>query len=220
MATKSTLSEQVQRIYARFLDKNNSSDVIDIREVMLLVSQTINKILKLEVAESFKAGLVDIPKCSLIQYTASVTADAPNNRSFITLPVIPLTLPLDMGIWSIFASNAAMTPYIPIPSQDVLVFQGANLSYLEGQIGYYVQGKSVSSTGARVFFTKDLTLAGNGSISSVIINILASDFSQFADNDMLPISPEVESAVITEVLNIISGGRVSQAELASQQQAQ
>ena len=213
MATKSTLSEQVQRIYARFLDKNNSSDVIDIREVMLLVSQTINKILKLEVAESFKAGLVDIPKCSLIQYTASVTADAPNNRSSITLPVIPLTLPLDMGIWNIAASSAAMTPYIPIPSQDVLVFQGANLSYLEGQIGYYVQGK-------KVFFTKDLTLAGNGSISSVIINILASDFSQFADNDMLPISPEVESSVITEVLNIISGGRVSQAELVSQQQAQ
>jgi hypothetical protein len=195
------------------LDKDNPSDVISIPEVMLLVSQAINKILKLEVAESFKAGLVDIPKCSLIQYTASVTADAPNNRSFITLPVIPLTLPLDMGIWNIAASGAAMTPYIPIPSQDVLVFQGANLSYLEGQIGYYVQGK-------KVFFTKDLTLAGNGSISSVIINILASDFSQFADNDMLPISPEVESAVITEVLNIISGGRVSQAELASQQQAQ
>lgn len=211
--TKAILSEQVQRIYARFLDKNNPSDVADIREVMLLVNQAINKILKLEVAESFKAGLVDIPKCSLIQYTASVTADATNNRSFITLPVIPLTLPLDMGIWSISASNAAMTPYIPIPSQDVLVFQGANLSYLEGQIGYYVQGK-------KVFFTKDITLAGNGSISSVIINILASDFSQFADNDMLPISPEVESAVITEVLNIISGGRVSQAEMASQQEGQ
>ena len=213
MATKAIISEQVQRIYARFLDKNNPSDVIDIREVMLLVNQAINKILKLEVAESFKAGLVDIPKCSLIQYTASVTADATNNRSFITLPVIPLTLPLDMGIWSISASNAAMTPYIPIPSQDVLVFQGANLSYLEGQAGYYVQGK-------KVFFTKDITLAGNGSISSVIINILASDFSQFADNDMLPISPEVESAVITEVLNIISGGRVSQAEMASQQEGQ
>jgi hypothetical protein len=213
MATKSTISEQVQRIYARFLDKNNPSDVIDIREVMLLVNQSINKILKLEVAESFKAGLVDVPKCSLIQYTASVTSDATNNRSSITLPVIPLTLPLDMGIWSISASNAAMTPYIPIPAQDVLVFQGANLSYLEGQVGYYVQGK-------KVFFTKDITLAGNGSIISVIINILASDFSQFGDNDMLPISPEVESAVITEVLNIISGGRVSQAELASQQQAQ
>ena len=208
--SKSVLSEQIQRIYARFLDKDNPSDVISIPEVMLLVSQAINKILKLEVAESFKAGLVDVPKCSLIQYTASVTADAPNNRSYITLPVIPLTLPLDMGIWSISASSAAMTPYIPIPAQDVLVFQGANLSYLEGQIGYYVQGK-------KVYFTKDITLAGNGSISSVVINILATDFSQFTDTDMLPISPEVESAVITEVLNIISGGRVSQAELASQQ---
>jgi hypothetical protein len=37
---------------------------------------------------------------------------------------------------------------------------------------------------------------------------------------MLPISPEVESAVIAEVLNIISGGRVSQAEMASQQEGQ
>jgi hypothetical protein len=213
MINKSTLSEQIQRIYARFLDKDNPSDTISIPEVMLLVSQAINKILKLEVAESFKAGLVDVPKCSLIQYTATVISDSGNSRSYISLPVIPLTLPLDMGIWSISASSAAMTPYIPIPAQDVLVFQGANLSYLEGQIGYYVQGK-------KVFFTKDITLAGNGSISSVIINILASDFSQFTDTDMLPISPEVESAVITEVLNIISGGRVSQAELASQQQAQ
>lgn len=213
MANKYGLSEQIQRIYARFLDKNNISDVVDLREVSLLVSQSINKILKLEVAESFKAGLVDVPKCSLIEYTASVISDSANNRSYIALPVIPLTLPLNMGIWSIAASAAAITPYIPIPSQDVLVFQGANLSYLEGQIGYYVQGK-------KVFFTKDLTLSANGSISSVLINILASDFSQFTDTDMLPISPEVESAVITEVLNIISGGRVSQAEMASQQQGQ
>ena len=211
--TKYILSEQIQRIYARFLDKDNPSDVISIPEVILLVSQSINKILKLEVAESFKAGLVDVPKCSLIEYTASVVSDSANSRSYIALPVIPLTLPLNMGVWSISALAGAMTPYIPIPAQDVLVFQGANLSYLEGQIGYYIQGK-------KVYFTKDLTLAGNGSISSVLINILASDFSQLSDTDMLPISPEVESAVITEVLNIISGGRVSQAELASQQQRQ
>ena len=210
---KAILSEQIQRIYARFLDKDNPSDVISIPEVLLLVSQAINKILKLEVAESFKAGLVDVPKCSLIQYTATVVSEPSNNRSYIALPVIPLTLPLDMGIWNIAASNAAMTPYIPIPAQDVLVFQGANLSYLEGQVGYYIQGK-------RVYFTKDITLSSNGSISSVILNILASDFSQLTDTDMLPISPEVESAVITEVLNIISAGRVSQAEMATQQEGQ
>jgi hypothetical protein len=210
--TKTILAEQIQRLYARFLDKDNPSDVIDLREVILLINQSINKVLKLQVAESFKAGMVDVPKCNLIEYTVStVTQDTGNNRAYITLPVIPLTLPMDMGIWSIAAATGAMTPYIPIPAQDVLVFQGANLSYLEGKIGYYLQGK-------RVYFTKNITLTANGSVSSVVVNLLVSDLSLLSDTDMLPISPEVESAIIDDVLQTISNGRVSQAELASKQQ--
>ena len=211
MTTKNILSEQIQRIYARFIDKENLSDVIDTREINLLVNQSINKVLKLQVADSFKAGLVDVPKCNLLEYTCAVTADAGNNRSYITLPAIPLTLPMDMGIWSIAATTGAMTPYIPIPAQDVLVFQGANLSYLEGKIGYYLQGK-------RVYFTKNITLTANGTVTSVVVNLLVMDFSQIGDNDVLPISPEVESAIIDDVLQTISNGRVSQAELASKQQ--
>ncbi len=209
--TKNILAEQIQRLYARFLDKNNPSDVIDIREVKLLVAQSLNKVLKLQVAESFKAGLVDVPKCNLLEYTCAVTADSGNNRAYITLPAIPLTLPMDMGIWSITPLTGAMTPYIHIPAQDVLVFQGANLSYLEGKVGYYIQGK-------KVYFTKNITLTANGSVSSVIVNLLVADFSQLSDTDMLPISPEVESVIIDDVLQIISNGRVSQAELASKQQ--
>jgi hypothetical protein len=209
--TKTILAEQIQRLYARFLDKDNPGDVIDLREIILLINQSINKVLKLQVADSFKAGMVDIPKCNLIEYTAAVTADAGNNRAYITLPVIPLTLPMDMGIWSIAAATGAMTPYLPIPAQDVLVFQGANLSYLEGKIGYYVQGK-------RVYFTNNITLAANGTVTSVVVNLLTMDLSQFTDNEMLPISPEVESAIIDDVLQTISNGRVSQAELASKQQ--
>ena len=211
MTTKNVLSEQIQRIYARFIDKENLSDVVDTREINLLMNQSINKVLKLQVADSFKAGLVDVPKCNLLEYTCAVTADAGNNRSYITLPAIPLTLPMDMGIWSIAAATGAMAPYIPIPAQDVLVFQGANLSYLEGKIGYYLQGK-------RVYFTKNITLAANGTVTSVVVNLLVMDFSQIGDNDVLPISPEVESAIIDDVLQTISNGRVSQAELASKQQ--
>ena len=209
--TKKILAEQIQRLYARFIDKENPSDIIDTREIILLVGQSLNKVLKLQVAESFKAGMVDVPKCNLIEYTAAVTADSGNNRAYITLPVIPLTLPMDMGIWSIAAATGAMNPYIPIPAQDVLVFQGANLSYLEGKIGYYVQGK-------RVYFTKNITLTANGTVTSVVVNLLTMDLSQFGDNDLLPISPEVESTIIADVLETISNGRVSQAEVANKQQ--
>jgi hypothetical protein len=212
MTTKYVISEQIQRLYARFLDKNNPSDVIDIREVKLLVNQSINKVLKLQVAESFKAGMIDVPKCNLMEYSnAAVTQDTANSRAYVTLPAVPLTLPMDMGIWSVTPNSGAMTPYLPIPSQDVLVFQGTNLSYLEGKIGYYLQGK-------RIYFTKDITLTANGSVSGVKINLLVSDFSQLTDNEMLPISPEVESTIIDDVLQTISNGRISQAELASKQQ--
>jgi len=212
MTTKQILSEQIQRLYARFLDKDNPSDVIDIREIKLLVNQSINKVLKLQIAESFKAGMIDVPKCNLMQYSnAAVVQDSANSRAYVTLPAIPLTLPMDMGIWSVTPNSGAMTPYIPIPAQDMLVFQGTNLGYLEGKVGYYVQGK-------RIYFTKDITLVANGSVSGVTVNLLVSDFSQLTDNEMLPISPEVESTIIDDVLQTISNGRVSQAEIASQQQ--
>lgn len=211
--TKNILSEQIQRIYSRFIDKGNESDVIDIREIKLLVNQSINKVLKLQVAESFKAGLIDVPKCNLVEYTCAVTSQSGNSRAFITLPVIPINLPMDMGIWTIAASNAAMTPYIPIPAQDVIVFQGTNLSALEQQVGYYMQGK-------RVYFTKDITTVGNGSITSVIVNLLVSDFSTQGDNDLLLISPEVENSIMEDVLGILGLGKIAQAELQTQQSQQ
>jgi hypothetical protein len=211
--TKNILSEQIQRIYARFIDKGNESDVIDIREIKLLVNQSINKVLKLQVSESFKAGLIDVPKCNLVEYTCTVTSQAGNSRAFITLPVIPINLPMDMGIWTIAASNAAMTPYIPIPAQDVIVFQGTNLSALEQQVGYYMQGK-------RVYFTKDITTVANGSITSVIVNLLVSDFSTQGDNDLLLISPEVENSIMEDVLGILGLGKIAQAELQTQQSQQ
>lgn len=210
MTTKYRIAEQIQRLYARFLEKDNPSDVIDIREVKILVEQAINAILKLQVSESFKVGAYDVPKTSLLTYTCTVNQDVANNRAYITLPAVPLTLPMDMGIWSIYSSSSALAPYIPIPSQDILVLQGTNLSYLEGQIGYY-------TIGTKVYFTKDITLVANGSVSSVVAQLLVADFTKLSDTDMLPISPEVESAVIASVLDQISNGRVSQQELAAKQ---
>ena len=213
--TKNKLSEQVQRLYARFIDKDNPSDVIDLREIKLIVEQSINKVLKIQVADSFKAGMYDVPRCNLIEYTCATTSESLNSRASITLPAIPLTLPMDMGIWSISAIGSARTPYIPIPSQDVLVFgnisDGTNLSYLEGQVGYYVQGKLI-------YFTKDITQTANGNVTSVKVNLLVSDFSVLNDDDLLPISPEVESAVIADSLQTVSNGKVAQAELAGKQQ--
>lgn len=210
MTTKNRIAEQISRIYSRFVDKENISDILDLREVRFLVEQSMNKVLKIQTSENFKAGSYDIPKSALITKSCPVTSESPGlNRAYITLPVIPLNLPLDMGIWAITAPGQPFAPYIPLPAQDVIVFQGTNVSYLENQIGYYLQGK-------KVYFTKDITLTANGTVTSVDVQLLVMDFREFGDDEMLPISPEVEMDVINDVMVTLSNGKVAQAELQSE----
>lgn len=210
MTTKNRIAEQVSRIYARFVDKENVSDILDLREVRFLVEQSINKVLKIQTSEYFKAGSYEIPRSALITKSCAVVSESPGlNRAYVLLPVIPLNLPLDMGIWAITAPSLPFAPYIPLPAQDVIVFQGTNVSYLENQIGYYLQGK-------KVYFTKDITLTANGTVTSVDVQLLVMDFREFADDEMLPISPEVEADVINDVIITLSNGKVAQAELQSE----
>jgi len=210
MTTKNRIAEQISRIYSRFIDKENISDILDLREVRFLVEQSLNKVLKIQTAENFKAGSYEIPRASLLTKSCPVTSESPGlNRAYITLPAIPLNLPLDMGIWAITAPSQPFAPYIPLPAQDVIVFQGTNVSYLENQIGYYLQGK-------KVYFTKDITLTTNVTVTSVDVQLLVMDFRELADDEMLPISPEVEMDVINDVMLTLSNGKVAQAEVQSE----
>mgnify|MGYP003150511444 FL=1 len=219
--TKNKIVEQIQRNYARYIDKENiqgTNESLDSRELHILVEQAINKILKVQTFERFQEGYVDIPRCNLIKYeNQSVTADATNDRAYVDLPAIPLSLPNDMGVWQVTSTSNPHNPYIPISSQDFQIMgvaydtdtnaqnAGVNSSYLEQQIGYYLEGK-------RIYFTSDIRTAG---VTQVHIILLVNDMSKFAGTDLLPINPEVESDVIQEVLAQISNGRISQQELAA-----
>ena len=69
--TKNKIVEQIQRNYARYIDKENiqgTNESLDSRELHILVEQAINKILKVQTFERFQEGYVDIPRCNLIKY--------------------------------------------------------------------------------------------------------------------------------------------------------
>lgn len=212
MATsKKKLAEEIQRIYARYADKENIDRSLDAREVKVMIEQAMNKILKAQTFERFRDGYIDVPRCNLINYTSiAITADASNNRSYADLPAIPMSLPMDMGVWQITATGNPHAAYIPISAQDWAVMGvsyangsqtgGINSSYLEQQVGYYVEGK-------RVYFTSDIS-----DLSTVDIQLLVSDLSQLGDNDILPLSPEYEVDVIQAVLQMIGLGQISQPE--------
>lgn len=198
MTTRKKIREQIQLLYNQFVDKNGFDDEIDVRLIDVLVEQSINRFLKVQVMSNIKAGNIEIPTCNIIEYTLTPTSNA------VTLPVFPMTLPMDMGVWkvSLVSNGIAM---IPINSTMSNVYGSTNAVFLEGQTGYTVKGNKIRFTG---------TVTTN-----VAVELLVSDFSTTGETDPLPVSPDVEADVVTDVLDRISQGRFSQTELNVKQNA-
>ncbi len=192
MTTRKKISEQVQLLYNQFVDKNGFNDEIDTRFIDTLIEQSINRFLKVQVMSNIKAGNIEIPTCNIIEYTLTPASNT------VTLPVFPMTLPMDMGVWkvSLVSNGVAM---IPINSTMSNVYGATNTSFLEGQTGYTVKGNKIK-------FTTSVT-------TLVAVELLVSDFSTTGETDPLPVSPDIEADVITDVLDRISQGRFSQTEL-------
>lgn len=198
MTTRKKISEQVQLLYNQFVDKNGFNDEIDTRLLDIMIEQSINRFLKVQVMSNIKAGNIEIPTCNIIEYTLTPASNT------VTLPVFPMTLAMDMGVWkvSLVSNGVAM---IPINSTMSNVYGPTNASFLEGQTGYTVKGNKIK-------FTTSVT-------TSVAVELLVSDFSATGETDPLPVSPDVEADVITDVLDRISQGRFSQTELNVKQNA-
>jgi len=203
MTTISKISEQVQRLISRFVDRENSKPLADKREVKLFIEQSINELLAAEFKYARSYGEIQVPNCMMITYTSqTVVQDSDNSRAYVDLPAIPINLPKNMGVWSVTKTNSPLSPYIPIPMDFLEVMGTTNVSYIEQQIGYYVYGK-------RIYFNKDITLAANGFVSEVDIKLLVSDFSEFTDTELLPINADLEGRVIELTMQKMGLGRIT-----------
>lgn len=195
--TRKKIREQIQLKYNQYVDKNGFNDEIDVRIIDIDVEQSINKFLKPQVLNSFKNGQIEIPTCNIIEYTLTASDNA------VQLPVYPLQLPMNMGVWRVILANGEDA--IPINTTMASVYSGSNAVYLEGQVGYTLSGLNIK-------FTKPTT-------GDIVVSLLVSDFGVTDVDDVLPISPELEADIVSDVLDRISQGRISQPELNVKQNA-
>jgi hypothetical protein len=195
-STKAKITEQVQRLYARYVDRENISPVAYKEEISLIVEQSINAVLQAVTVPSRKINRCEIPQSSLVKYNVTVTSD------IATMPAFPISLEHDMGLWEIVNPASPLTAFIPIPMQLAKVMQGTIVSNLENQVGFYRYGDKVhflSTPGA----------------ATVDMYLLVSDLSQLGANDPLPLSAGYESEVIMKCLQTLGAGAFAQQELAS-----
>lgn len=170
---------------------------ISFNELKIACSQVINKLLKVEyfnvnakIGEPIQNGTV----LGLYENIAVVPYNG--GKSKATLPIKPLNLPRNMGVFSVYRTADPSNEFIPLQmGQANLINSQPMINDLLGQIGYEVFGKEV-------VFTKDLTQLFPSETLSMRLAILY--VSAYDDYDMLPLPPEYEWDVITEVYKMYS----------------
>lgn len=203
--SKAKITEQCQRIYARFVDRENIEPVVYKDEITLLVEQALNESLKEAVPEQNVYGGVELPAAGLLTFTGSSLLTLSADGLEVTLPVVPITLPHDMGIFRVYHADTPTTPYIPITKEASMVFGGSDASYLEGQVGYFRKGFD------KIRFTTNVKVLGSNPVvdeTDIVVEMFIVDFSQFAATAVLPISADMERVVIRKVLESLSDGRI------------
>lgn len=175
---------------------------VSLNEVKISICQVANSLLKTEhfsVNEQLGEKIDNGSVLGLYQGIAPVSYG--NGRSKATLPVKPIKLSRNMGVFSVFMEDDISNEFIPLQmGQYNLIKSQALINDILGQIGY-------ETFGLELIFTKDLPLLFPGKTLSMRLAIL--DFSQYGDWDVLPILPEQEWQIKNEVVKLYSGEPIS-----------
>src|SRR5580692_8351223 len=151
-------------------------------EIKLSIAQVANQLLKMEYLNT------NIPFGEAIPHGAAIGTYPGNllvpwsNTCMTTLPVMPIKLPRNMGVYQIFPAADYFTEFIPLQlgEASMILSQGL-VGALSGFTGYEVSG-------LQVIFTQDLTIPNVNTYVTARLVVL--DFTQYSDYDVLPLPPE------------------------------
>jgi hypothetical protein len=193
------LAEQAMKLIEGGTRSAGSS--ITFNEVKIACGNVINQLLKTEYfTVNAKMGEV-IPNGVTLGLYEDIQVLSNNGKSIAKLPIKPLKLPRNMGIWAIYPKyNATDIGYdldkefIPLQmGQGSLIKSQPLINDLLGQVGY-------ENFGMDIIFTKDLkTLFPTITLA---MRLAIMDISLYGDYEPLPILPEQEWEVINQVYKI------------------
>lgn len=194
------ISEEIKRI----LDGGDIplASNTSIPEIKLAVGQSINQLLKTDYFQTNAALGETIPNGSILGLYEDIAVSSYNGKSKSTLPIKPLKLPRNMGVFAIYGKFSEGGDYeldkefIPLQmGQAGLLKSQSLINDLLGQIGYEVFGD-------QVIYTKDLNSVYP--YVRVAMRLAIMDISQYGDYDVLPLLPEQEFSVKQMVVDMYS----------------
>ncbi len=198
LLTKRLISDQT--LYRLYGGEPDSSAPVQKEDVFKATEQLINSMFRMEQFSSNLPSGETIPNGVMIATYTDITVSTYGNLSKATLPVIPISLPRNLGIYNI--SPAASLPavnglfsFLPLAKgQRELLRTDTLLNDLLNQVGYEPRNKDV-------VFTKDITLMG---ITKVDMELCVFDMSLYSETDVLPIPSSMEAEIVNTLVSQFS----------------
>lgn len=195
VVTSYRLAEEIQKILNG--GELQTASNISIPEIKIAIGQVVNNLLKTDYVKINGKTGETIPNGAVTGLYENIVVTKKGMISECSLPVKPLQLPRNMGVFSVWKSDEPQTEFIPVQmGQFGLLKSQPLLSNLLNQVGY-------ETYGMKIVFTKDLTEPGK--TITVDMRLMIMDISQYDDFDPLPILPEHEWMVKHEVIKLYAG---------------
>lgn len=181
----------------------NAATNISMDEIKISVCEVINQVLKVEHFSVNEKMDEKIPNGSVLGFYENIEVISYNGKSKATLPIKPLKLLRNMGVWAIYPKYESNGNYefdkeiIPLQmGQGALIKSQSLFNDLLGQVGY-------ENFGLEIIFTKDLKTIYPDIVLGMRLVIM--DISQYGDFDLLPLLPEQAWGIKQEVIKLYSG---------------
>jgi uncharacterized protein YkuJ len=168
-------------------------------EVKIAVIQVINSLIKSQHLTEEMAGGEQIPDGTVLGEYDNVAVESYKGVSRATLPAMPVKMSYNIGIFHVSRTDDIVNGFIPFQAGQMQMISGEPLiSDVLGQIFYEPRGKYI-------VFGRDITVGDSETaINEVYMLLAVKDISLYSDWEMLPISADMESAVIQGTFEYLS----------------
>lgn len=184
--TKYLMAEQIlTRLAGGYRDSNQP---VQMEDVVKAIEQVVNSTFQMQYYSATLPTGETIPDNLMVAYYENIPVTSFGEKAKATLPVMPISLPRNMGVYRVTDEND--NDYIPVPlGQGALIKADKLLNDLLGNVWYELRNFTV-------VFSKDITLLG---VTTVNMYLVVMDISLYSNTDPLPIPAGAEDEIIEKV---------------------
>lgn len=191
--TKRLIADQVLfRIYG---DEPPVTAEVKVEDIYKAADQLINTKIRGEHFEITLPSGETIPDALIIAPYENIVVQQDGTRSYIDLPVMPVSLPRNVGVFAIYSPDYPEMFFIPLQAgMRPLMRTDAILSDLFGMVTYEVRK-------TRVTFNKNLVLLG---VTKLTAELVVFEIDKYSETDALPIPADMESVIVAALYEMFA----------------